>query len=62
MSASGAGTKRASPSAEGEKNNFEVEISDEIAKKLQDMAKDVMRIELANGTPISLPCLSSHSC
>ena len=44
------GVKRASPGAEQEKSLFEVDIPDEVVEKLQNAQKEVLRVELANGT------------
>lgn len=44
------GTKRASPGAEAEKNPLQgVELSDEDAKKLQNVQRDIARAELILG-------------
>lgn len=44
------GTKRASPGAEDEKNPLQnVELSDEDAKKLQAVQRDIARTELVLG-------------
>ncbi|THH05137.1 hypothetical protein EW145_g5013 [Phellinidium pouzarii] len=48
MSKAVAGKKRASPGAEEEKNAFDVEITEEVNKKLEDVGRDILRAELAN--------------
>lgn len=46
-----AGTKRASPGAEAEKNPLaDIEITDEIAQKLGDVSRDIERAEFIQGT------------
>jgi template-activating factor I len=47
------GTKRASPGAEAEKNPLtDVELSDEDAKKLQAIQRDIARVELVLGSSL----------
>ena len=48
------GVKRASPGADEGKSIFDVDLSDEVVEKLQAAKKDVLRVELANGTCIFL--------
>jgi len=43
-----ASKKRASPGADEQKNLFDVDISDEMHSKLQDIDQDILRAELAN--------------
>lgn len=45
-----AGTKRASPGAEEEKNPLDVKITDELHEKLQAARVDMTRVELALGS------------
>lgn len=46
-----AGTKRASPGADNQKNPLhDVEITDEAASKLGEVAKEIQRAELVQGT------------
>lgn len=52
---SGKGVKRASPGAEEQKNPLgDVDITDEDAKKLQELQRNYHRVELGIGAPLPL--------
>lgn len=52
-----AAKKRGSPGADVEKNPLAaVELGDEDARKLQEVQKDIARVELVLGELSSLPC------
>lgn len=55
-----AGKKRASPGAEEQKSLFDVEVNDEVNKKLQSMSNDILRVEIANGQSLPHTYLLCH--